>query len=65
MQAFVTIDGETYKSNQTDSSATVAADQMFGIVTENVGGLKMELENGDWLVIGKDAVRRAIFVFHK
>jgi len=65
MTVFVTIDGGTYKSKATDEIGHVdLAEKVFGMMAD-MDRFKLELENGDWLVIGKDAVQRAQFVFRK
>jgi len=65
MTVFVTLDGETYKSKATDEIGHVElTEKVFGMMAD-MDRFKLELENGDWLVIGKDAVQRAQFVFRK
>lgn len=57
------LDGKIYKSKKTnEATAEETAEKLFEIIAE-MNRFKMELEDGSFLVFGKDAVQRAHFLF--
>jgi len=64
MKVTLIIDGNTYESKETDEFTHEEASEMF---YENAGSMdcfKLELENGDKLVLGKLATQRCQLIFH-
>lgn len=63
MKLEITIDGKTYVSVATDKvTPSEAAEQIYNQI-DAYTKLKVDLEDGGVLVIGKEAVQRAVIIF--
>lgn len=63
MKPEVFLDGERYFGKRDDSvSAKEIADEFYSIA-QDMGGLRVELEDGSFLVLSKEATQRAHLLF--
>lgn len=59
---WITVDGVTYKSKPDNTDIDRASDQWYDAAGK-IDSFKMKLENGDILVLPKEAIQRAHIVF--
>lgn len=63
MQTIVFLDGQRYESIiSKDEEAKNVANALYGLVG-TMDRFKLELKNGGFLVLGKEAAQRAHFIF--
>ena len=65
VQIIIRLDGHEYRTAPTDETdeinAETISDQIYSTASD-VDRLRLTLVGGDWLVLPKDAVRRATFI---
>lgn len=64
MTMFVVLDGIKYKCKTVDDevSAKKASSDFYEIIDE-LEKISIELSDGNYIVIGKDCLRRAVYIF--
>jgi len=67
MQLIITLDGETYcgKVTKTPDEEMKKQLDIFYKSIDELNKMKLELENGDILIIGEEAVQKAVFIVRK
>lgn len=62
MQVIIKYEGDTYESMEDDSTtAEEAHNRLFENIEEGVK-VKIKLKTGEYLVVGKEVVQRAVFI---